>query len=92
MSTNFGSVRRIFSADKMINSPYLNILGAQVLRTVAARLNYRRKRKQVPNEIKEAIGVLESDGVVILPNFLPANQFKSIQEECLSLMQKLSRI
>jgi len=51
----------------------MNRLGAQVARTVIARMMHtmRAPRVHLDSTIKEHIATLERDGVVVIPNFLP---------------------
>lgn len=67
------SAVRFFSGDKTVESPVMNRLGAQVARTVIARMMHsmRAPRTQVAPIVRDYVDTLERDGIVVIPNFLP---------------------
>ena len=75
------ALTRMPSGDKIIESSLLNSLGAQVLRTIAARLIYNTCPAPVDDSIKEKVDELRTEGVVGWPDFLPTDQFEAVRRE-----------
>ncbi|MEO8211228.1 MAG: hypothetical protein ABI840_11775 [bacterium] len=57
-----------------------NRLGFQVLRTLYLSL-WRLKPKKVRKEIQQYVETLERDGILVIPNFFPPDQFSEIRAE-----------
>ena len=83
MSTTILS--KIFSGEKIIASRPLNLLGVQVLRTVGARLVHRTRGINVVPGVQGKVRLVERDGIVLWPDFLPSDQFNALRDECLGL-------
>jgi hypothetical protein len=68
-------------------SPYFagsvleNRLGLQVFRTIGKHLAWRLRTKESDSSIKEYADVLERDGVLRIPDFLPRDQFLAVLKE-----------
>src|SRR5712691_4970802 len=86
MTLGLGSVGRVFSGDKVVESRLLNVLGVQVFRTVAARSIYNMRRVSAGEDVKEKLKTLERDGIVAWPDFLPPAQFEGVRRECFALV------
>ncbi|HEY1598573.1 MAG TPA: phytanoyl-CoA dioxygenase family protein [Pirellulales bacterium] len=73
MASGPKSLTRFFSADKTIPSRTMNRLGAQVARTVMARMMHKMRapRAHVDTSVRDDVETLERDGLLIIPNFLP---------------------
>lgn len=89
MATPFSLVtaRKDFG-DRWIGSPLLNALRIHQLRLLASQLAWRGRhwlhpaaRRQVPRE-------LFSEGIAVLPNYCPPEQFASVQLEVTRLAEK----
>ena len=78
---------RVFTADKYIESPLLNLLGIQVVRQIAARvildLRYLLRRRA-----RQATGFesIARDGLLIVRDYLPPEQFRQLRDECLAAL------
>jgi Phytanoyl-CoA dioxygenase (PhyH) len=83
MSTTI--LNKIFSDEKIIASRPLNLMGVQVLRTVGARLVHRTRAIDVLPGVEDKVRLVEREGVVLWPNFLPPDQFNALRDECLGL-------
>lgn len=57
-----------------------NIIGLHVLRTLYLNI-WRLKPKKVRKELRQYVDTLEKDGIVIIPDFLPKEQFDAIKKE-----------
>jgi hypothetical protein len=79
-----GALAEIFSAKKTVDSPLLNRLGAQVLRTVVARAIYK-SMPALSAGSEEPLRVLQRDGVLVWPNFLTSDNFQEVESEWLRL-------
>jgi len=82
MTSGLGRIGRLFSQDKVIESRALNMLGAQVFRTVAARVVYNLRRVAVADLVNREVAELRRDGIVVLRDFLPVDQFERVRAEC----------
>jgi hypothetical protein len=75
----------MFTDKKIINSRPLNLMGLQVLRALGARLAHRSRRIDVVPDVEDEVQQLEREGVVVWPDFLPADDFEELRNECLGL-------
>ena len=82
MTSGLAAASRLFSRDKVIESRLLNIMGAQVFRTVAARALYNLRRVAVAEAVAREVAELRRDGIVVLPDFVPPDQFERVRAEC----------
>lgn len=80
-------VNNVFSDDFLDKTPglysggvLLNILGLQPLRTIYRTL-WRTKPKKVRKEIQKYVDELDRDGIVVIPDFLPKEQFEALKKE-----------
>jgi phytanoyl-CoA dioxygenase PhyH len=85
MAVGVGSARRIFSSDKVVSSKALNVLGAQVFRTLVARIAYNLRRIIVPPAVAGEVAELRREGIVVWRDFLPRGQFERVRAECARL-------
>ena len=83
MSTTI--LNKIFSDEKIIASRPLNLMGVQVLRAVGARLVHRTRGIDVVPGVEDKVRLVERDGIVLWPDFLPPDQFNALRDECLGL-------
>lgn len=86
MTLRLGSVGRVFSGDKVVESQLLNMLGAQVFRTIAARSIYHARPVAVGEDVQDKLATLERDGIVIWPDFLSSKHFEHVRRECFELV------
>jgi phytanoyl-CoA dioxygenase PhyH len=82
------ALTRIPSGDKIIESRLLNVLGVQVLRTIAARTIYNARFAHVNDSIKDTVDELRREGIVVWPDFLPTGQFEAVRRESEVLLAK----
>lgn len=78
---------RMLSGDKTIDSRVLNLLGAQVLRSLLARSMYRMRSIPVDPELQPLADELLRNGLVLVPNFLNDELFARVVEESKHLQQ-----
>ena len=83
MSTTI--LNKIFSDEKIIASRPLNLMGVQVLRAVGARLVHRARRIDDLPGVEDKVRLVEREGMVLWPDFLPPDQFNELRDECLGL-------
>ncbi|MDX1964648.1 MAG: phytanoyl-CoA dioxygenase family protein [Pirellulales bacterium] len=81
MANPLTSFARMFSGDKTVPSPLLNRMGIQVMRTMIARGMYKFRSLPVDSDLQSAARELLSDGLVVLPEFLPDAEFAAVQSE-----------
>ena len=70
-----------------IDSKLLNVLGVQVMRTVAAKTIHSMRRFPVPNELRDQVKAIRKEGIVVIKDFLTREQFADLKEECLRLLE-----
>jgi hypothetical protein len=76
----------VFSEDKIVESRFLNLLGAQVFRTIAARSIYNARSVEVGDDVKDKLEILERDGLVVWSDFLSPAHFEGVSRECFDLV------
>jgi hypothetical protein len=92
MGIKLPSVDRIFSGDKVVDSFLWNCLGAQVLRTVAARWIYNTFPVSVSGIVEDKFAELRREGIVAWPNFLARDDFERIKRECATLIRNHDQV
>lgn len=88
MSSGSRRLKSILSGSKVIENTPLNMLGVQVMRTVATRLIYSLRSACEDEFVKEKIDELRRDGILVLHDFLPRDQFERVQQECRRLLDE----
>lgn len=79
----------VFSSKKMIRNRFLNMLGTQPFRVWLAEKRYNIRPNYTDEEIKPYIEQLKKDGIVVIQDFLPEDQFKLLEAECLHALDNL---
>jgi hypothetical protein len=92
MVFRIGPIGRLFSRDKLVDSKALNIMGAQVLRTLLARFAYNIRRVAVAEAVTHEVAELRREGIVVLRDFLPPDRFERVRAECAWLDGQEERI
>ncbi|MEM9544439.1 MAG: phytanoyl-CoA dioxygenase family protein [Bacteroidota bacterium] len=84
----------IFSSKKMIRNTILNRIGIQLFRVWLADKRYKIRSKHLKDSIRQYIEELDREGIVVIPDFLPSNEFAQLEKECLHALEnvELSRI
>ena len=65
-----------------VGSVRANRLGLQFTRIATVNGAFRLRRRTVNADIREVVEAYERDGVAVVENFLPADVFEQIREEC----------
>ena len=86
MATGVQTLKNIVSDNKVLDHRLLNILGAQVLRTLTARLIYNLRSVLVPESLRNGVDELAREGILVLHDFLPTDHFELMQQECRRLL------
>ena len=86
-NTIFQTLNRVLGDDFLDKTPQLysggviaNTLGWHMIRTLYRNMG-RRKPKKVRKEIQHYIDTMEKDGIVVIPDFFPKDQFDAIKKE-----------
>jgi Phytanoyl-CoA dioxygenase (PhyH) len=84
------SVTRFFSADKTVPSRTMNRMGAQVARTVLARVmhNLRAPRVSVDPSVRDHVATLERDGLLVIPNFVSDSVVDELKQQAEEIWQR----
>jgi hypothetical protein len=88
------AILELFSKEKLVSSPAMNKMGAQPFRIVAARTlrNLRPYRPAANRDFAGYSHALNQDGMVVIPDFLPADLFEQIRAESRSLVADTSKV
>ncbi len=78
---------RILSKDKLVKSKVLNKMGVQPFRIYLAQKRYGMKSTPHADAYSEEINTLQNDGILVIENFLPENEFSALEEECQRIMK-----
>lgn len=76
------ALSRVLSGDKVIHSKPLNVLGAQVLRALAARAVYTVRPARTDDAVRSAVDELNREGLLLLPDFLSPDHLEGVVREC----------
>jgi hypothetical protein len=66
----------------------MNRLGIQVARTIGARVVYNARPVPVDASIIDQVNEIKREGMVLLHDFLPPDQFEAMKQECLRLLEE----
>ncbi len=71
-----------YSPRKFLNYPILNRLGLQILRIAILRVAWyiRAPFFPAPSELKEYKSILNRDGILVIENFLPEQEFEKLEK------------
>lgn len=75
-------VVRVFSKDKLVDSPLLNRLGVQPFRVWLANAIYHAKSYPVDASVAEPVERLMQEGLIMIEDFLPDDEFRRLNDEC----------
>jgi hypothetical protein len=76
-------IARLFTKDKIVESRVLNALGAQPFRVCAARAAHLMRNARRDGIVAAALADVERDGIAVIPDFLPAERFRALRDECM---------
>ena len=87
--TQKGIAERLNSARQTLMGPRhstgslrANRLGLQLARIAAVNTAFRLRRRTVDEDIRPYVEAYERDGVLLIQDFLPADMFEQVREEC----------
>jgi hypothetical protein len=86
MPLSLKPLARMATVNKTVDSPLLNRLGAQALRSVVARSVFEMMPAPAEAEVSAAVDELRREGVVIVADFLPPDLFEEVRGECRRLL------
>lgn len=75
-------VLNMLSSQKMIRNKFINQLGAQPARIWLAKQRYSFRPKYLTEPITPYIKTLQEEGVVVIPDFLPQEEFNTLEKAC----------
>lgn len=81
----------IFSRKKVIKFLPFNLLGLQTFRVWLAEIRYKTRPLYRKESVESYVETLERDGVAVIEDFLPAEQFAKLEKECFSAIDSLER-
>lgn len=73
--------RHLTTSPYHIGSVIENRLGLQVYRTIGKHITRRTRKRNVTPDIKHHVPVLDRDGILVIEDFLKAEQFKNVLAE-----------
>jgi Phytanoyl-CoA dioxygenase (PhyH) len=86
MSIKDLSLVRTFTGAKLVKNRFLNRLGLQVARTYGARWLYNLRPSPVDPSIRNYLQQLRHEGMVVIENFFPDEEFAALKKECLDML------
>ncbi len=81
MDSSVVKMSGIFSGQKFIKNDLLNILGLHIFRILIANLCFNIRSKKLFFKLTKEQKLLRTDGVIVIHNFLPQNEFEGLQKE-----------
>src|SRR5437879_1652802 len=88
MATSPRTLIRVFSSDKVVPSRAMNRMGAQVARTVLARMLHNLRPVSVDPSIRDEVATLRREGMVMIPDFLPQRTFEEVRRRSEELLER----
>ena len=88
MSEQKTLLAEILSGRKTIANPVLNRLGLQVARTMTAHGLYHLRSVPTPNRYKDQVETLRRDGIVVINDFLPREDFEAVRGEFFDVYER----
>src|SRR4051812_14094130 len=83
---------KVFTGAKTVDSATLNAAGVQPARMVIARALYRARRAPHEDAVGDHLAVLRREGIVVIPDFVPADRFIALRAEALALLEDPARM
>ncbi|QHT71550.1 hypothetical protein GXP67_35250 [Rhodocytophaga rosea] len=83
---------QIFSKEKLVDSTLLNKIGVQPFRIIMANLASQIRSKSEGNSLTDQINTLKEEGLLVISNFLPAEEFAKIKQEAMQLISDPANI
>ena len=80
--TRRGALRTLGGSEHSTGSPLANRLGLQIARVAWANAAFRLRRRRVDADLRPYVEAYERDGIVVIEDFLPAEDFARIRDEC----------
>ena len=81
----------MLSSKKTVSISYLNRLGIQAFRVWLAEKRYSLRPKSQDEDVKDYMEQLSRDGIIVIPDFLPAEDFALLENECYEALKKEER-
>jgi hypothetical protein len=81
MDSSVVKMSGIFSGQKFIKNDLLNILGLHIFRILIANLCFNIRSKKLFSKLTKEQKLLRTDGVIVIHNFLPQNEFEGLKKE-----------
>jgi hypothetical protein len=81
MDSSVVKMSGIFSGQKFIKNDLLNILGLHIFRILIANLCFNIRSKKLFFKLTKEQKLLRTDGVIVIHNFLPQNEFEGLKKE-----------
>jgi len=75
-----------FTGAKLVKNNSLNRMGIQVARTYLARGIYNLRPATISPNLRSYLLQLRQDGMVVIENFFPEEEFASLKEECFDML------
>jgi len=88
MSARKSLLAKILSEEKVIENPMLNRLGLQVARAIAAHGLYNVRSTVTPERYKDQIQTLCRDGIIVINDFLPPEEFEAVRGEYFDVYER----
>lgn len=81
MSKSIINMSGFFSGQKFVKNKLLNIFGLHIFRILIANFSFKIRSKKLFSKFTKEEKTLRSEGVIVISNFLPQNEFEGLQKE-----------
>ena len=81
MTSSIINMSGVFSGQKFVKNRFLNLFGLHIFRILIAKLCFNIRSKKLFSKLTKEEKLLRADGVIVIHNFLPQNEFEGLQKE-----------
>ena len=81
MDSSIVKMSGIFSGQKFIKNNLLNVLGLHIFRILIANFCFNIRSKKLFSKLTKEQKLLRTNGVIVIHNFLPQNEFEGLKKE-----------
>lgn len=81
MTSSIINMSGVFSGQKFVKNRFLNLFGLHIFRILLSNLCFNIRSKKLFSKLTEEEKLLRTDGVIVIHDFLPQNEFEGLQKE-----------
>jgi hypothetical protein len=81
MSKSVSNMSGVLSGQKFVKKKLLNLFGLHIFRILVANVYFNIRSKKLFSEFTNEEEILKTDGVIVIHDFLPLNEFEGLKNE-----------